>query len=828
MNAALWWLGQNTVAVAVMVPFVVVACRLFRRRPAVQHVLWLVVLLKFVTPPVVAWPWTIDHVRNAVWPSPTPVVAATGAGEPDAVLPDADTSLAVGDIVPASEPGLGAFAPFRAGVEPASAVAAVPARPDMLPLILGIVAGVWLLGAAVCLTVRLRRIAQHVALVRRGAAAPQLLNDEIRVVAGQLRVRPPRALVAGHILSPFVWCLGRLRLVWPEALASHAEVARSRGIIAHELAHIRRGDHWVAWLELAAGVVWWWNPLFWLTRKRLRESAEMACDALAIGTCPGRRREYAELLLELSAGFKSGMPAPVLAVSAGTPSSFERRLSMILSDRVSGKVSRWGLVAALALALAALPGWSRGQQTPAPDKPKAEDVHDFARQTTPATLGQFPVFFKGNGRTYYLDADEKGAYVGALNADGKEMWRSRISEKLPVATGGGEWRLAEPTDKKEVVLTWHRGDMTVTFYLETNTGKMLRQEVTPPERPAGQNKNTPPLNRANESDEDRLKRLEQEIQDLRRKLQKQGTSPPAQSKSQSPDGKLVLHSRGRDILVLDAATGKIIRSIQPDGATNIVGQSFSPDGKTIVVQDAQGIVSEIDLATGEILKKMQSSIRRFVDPKTGKAVGQDSGPSVPARFDGAVNKAKMDLDAAAARIDRLRAISGSAGKAEQDAAAAEFTAAQERLRGLLDRAKADLTAADTGLPAVKPRATTRDPLDLAERYLKAVADLKVARSQVASLDKRVHSNFDLEKAQIELERAAKVEQLMSAYIKDALKLAASQKAYAEQELGRLKELVNNGLVAKSEFDAAQARYEEAAINLKQLESIISVFSAPRK
>ena len=61
-------------------------------------------------------------------------------------------------------------------------------------------------------------------------------------------------------------------------------------IIAHELAHIRRGDHWVAWLELAAGVVWWWNPLFWFTRKRLRESAEMACDALAIGTATGKAK----------------------------------------------------------------------------------------------------------------------------------------------------------------------------------------------------------------------------------------------------------------------------------------------------------------------------------------------------------------------------------------------------------------------------------------------------------------------------------------------------------------------------------------------------------
>src|SRR5262249_52823761 len=73
-----------------------------------------------------------------------------------------------------------------------------------------------------------------------------------------------------------------------------------------------------------------------------------------------------ELLLELSSGGKFGAPAPVLAVRAGTPSSFERRLSMILSDRVSGKVSTGGLLAVFALALVALPAWTLGQNPTAP------------------------------------------------------------------------------------------------------------------------------------------------------------------------------------------------------------------------------------------------------------------------------------------------------------------------------------------------------------------------------------------------------------------------------------------------------------------------------
>ena len=207
---------------------------------------------------------------------------------------------------------------------------------------------------------------------RFGMAAPPLqLTEEIAAIARRIRLRPPAALVAVGIASPFIWSLGRLRLVWPQVMSSRETVIRARGVIAHELAHVRRGDHVVAWVELAAGLIYWWNPLFWYVRRRCRESAEMACDAIALGSCPDGRRTYAELLLELSTRADRGAPVPVLGLSAGSRSSFERRLSMILSDRVSGKVSLAGLVAASVLALVALPGWTFAQKA-APARAKEQ------------------------------------------------------------------------------------------------------------------------------------------------------------------------------------------------------------------------------------------------------------------------------------------------------------------------------------------------------------------------------------------------------------------------------------------------------------------------
>src|SRR4051812_41417510 len=87
----------------------------------------------------------------------------------------------------------------------------------------------------------------------------------------------------------------------------------------------------------------------------------MACDALALAAFPEDRIEYAETLLGLSAGSRTGVPALALGVSTGTPSSLERRLSMIVSTNASGKLSRAGIVLAGLLAVAAFPGWTYGQ-----------------------------------------------------------------------------------------------------------------------------------------------------------------------------------------------------------------------------------------------------------------------------------------------------------------------------------------------------------------------------------------------------------------------------------------------------------------------------------
>src|SRR5436305_7327966 len=62
----LWWTFQNAIVTALMAALVWLAARPLRLSPAARHALWLLVLLKFLTPPLVAWPWAISNpLRNS-------------------------------------------------------------------------------------------------------------------------------------------------------------------------------------------------------------------------------------------------------------------------------------------------------------------------------------------------------------------------------------------------------------------------------------------------------------------------------------------------------------------------------------------------------------------------------------------------------------------------------------------------------------------------------------------------------------------------------------------------------------------------------------------
>src|SRR5687767_4605015 len=61
-----WWIFQSLVTTAALAALVAVVCRFGRIGPVARHALWVLVLVKFVMPPLVVWPWAApDPLRLA-------------------------------------------------------------------------------------------------------------------------------------------------------------------------------------------------------------------------------------------------------------------------------------------------------------------------------------------------------------------------------------------------------------------------------------------------------------------------------------------------------------------------------------------------------------------------------------------------------------------------------------------------------------------------------------------------------------------------------------------------------------------------------------------
>jgi hypothetical protein len=118
---------------------------------------------------------------------------------------------------------------------------------------------------------------------------------------------------------------------------------------------VRRGDHWVRYLELAVGSLFWWHPVVWWSRHRLRQAEERSCDDWVLRALPDHSRAYAGGLLktvEFLAGSDSRLPS--LASGAADADNLKERLTMILKNVAPRKLTRTQLVLLGVVALALL------------------------------------------------------------------------------------------------------------------------------------------------------------------------------------------------------------------------------------------------------------------------------------------------------------------------------------------------------------------------------------------------------------------------------------------------------------------------------------------
>ena len=367
--------------------------RWLKRYPAVVHALWLMVLLKLATPSFVQLPlsWGNAQFREG---EPNANKARTEFHAPNGLAriredePPGESSANPAQTVP-HHPRIerGHVAPSRDANSIIATVRPWPWRQ--------VAVAIWLFGAAAWwVVVGLSSYRFH-RLLRSSRPAPRELCERLAEVAALLglKLAPSVSMVSARI-PPMIWAglVGAPRLVLPEELWGRFDSVQQDAVMAHELVHLKRGDHWVRRLEAFVLALFWWDPIAWWARRELERAEEACCDAWVVWALPKAAAAYAEALVTTAICLSdSRLPLPVGASGACRVLPLTRRLNMILSDRSTSPLARNVPRAVLVLgvlALPFLPGLAQGRMRADSDKAaktKAERTDD-PKQKAPTAV----------------------------------------------------------------------------------------------------------------------------------------------------------------------------------------------------------------------------------------------------------------------------------------------------------------------------------------------------------------------------------------------------------------------------------------------------------
>ncbi len=284
------------------------------RRPALMHALWLLVLIKLVTPPIFSLPVRLLPAPEATMAAsaPTPATSPSNpAPEPThatgefLILPapkqgDVLIAMKVTDLPEAVVPKEVASQTISATFTPQPEQATQTASSSGFDwnLLARAAIGCWILGAAGWFAISVIRMIRFARLLRLARLAPETLEIRAAQLARRMGLArcPEIALIPG-LVPPLLWmAIGRPIIYLPVDLLAQIDEAELDTLLAHELAHLRRRDHWVRWLEFVVQGIYWWNPLVLLVRRQIQAHEEECCDALVTDLLPAR--SYASAIVQ--------------------------------------------------------------------------------------------------------------------------------------------------------------------------------------------------------------------------------------------------------------------------------------------------------------------------------------------------------------------------------------------------------------------------------------------------------------------------------------------------------------------------------------------------
>jgi beta-lactamase regulating signal transducer with metallopeptidase domain len=276
------------------------------------------------------------------------------AQAPSGSLPAPALTASPSTPLPASLP-----ASFPPSVTPASPTASTTLWHSFLALripdpAIPYILGTWLLGTLLMLLRTARAL--YLGLRIKHTASPMNLGSEFDLfsqLARQMRVTTrARFATSLHVTVPAVVGFFYPLVLLPARGLSALPPEDLKLILAHELAHIKRHDALVDFLQSLIESALFFNPGVWWLSSTIRAERESACDAIAIQTTSAQPDQYASALVHWARLISSSQPG--LAFAGQPKNLLLHRIKRILLPSARPQLPGPWLALACLLLLASL------------------------------------------------------------------------------------------------------------------------------------------------------------------------------------------------------------------------------------------------------------------------------------------------------------------------------------------------------------------------------------------------------------------------------------------------------------------------------------------
>lgn len=188
-------------------------------------------------------------------------------------------------------------------------------------------------------------------LKKHNEPAPAFILRRLRESAAPEHLR---CLLAERLHSPMLtgW---RKPVIWLPQEAVNWDEKRLGAVLRHELAHLQRADVLWHWLSQLTICLWWWQPLVWQARRRLRTETEHAADDAAV-LAGGDKHDYARTLVEIAAGIPNRLRSVAGVTMFGGEPVQQRVRELMRANQWRGRigVGVLSLIAVVAVILTVL------------------------------------------------------------------------------------------------------------------------------------------------------------------------------------------------------------------------------------------------------------------------------------------------------------------------------------------------------------------------------------------------------------------------------------------------------------------------------------------